>query len=329
MNHSRCIVTVGIAFSLVAAVGAGCSSNTPVDEGGGGSTGSGSGGRSNSGSGGSGSTPTGNGSCASSQLKLLFTPMFSAYDGVHMFQVPVVVNNIDSSAIKFSADDPSMVDIGPPDPDTGIAMITVHKAGTVNIVANAGGLCGTSLLTITASTPDDWEAGNQRYNSGIVLPPRGMGGRGRTDAGPTDGPVSTEYACTNCHGDTATMLRYRTVAHTPEQTGGFTDDEMQNVFRHGMVPAGKASYFDFGAVSITQEQWSGFHRWDMTDDQAKGIITYLRALTPTPQTGKAGAFGGGFMRPDGGRRRGDGGGNNAVDAGAPVTPGAEMDAAAP
>jgi hypothetical protein len=318
MNHSRCIVTVGIAFSLFAAVGAGCSSSTPVDEG----SGDGSGG---SGNGGGGSGPAANGKCTSNQLKVLFTPMYSAYDGTHTFQVPVVVNNIDPTAVTFSADDSSMVDITAPNADTGIAMITVHKAGTVNIIASAGGLCGVSLLTVTSTTPDDWETGNQRYNNGVVLPPRG-GGR-RTDAGPTDGPSRREVACTNCHGDTATMQRFRTVAHTPQQTGGFSDEEIQNVFRHGMVPAGKASYFDFTAVNITQQEWSAFHQWDMTDEQAQGITTYLRALTPTPQTGKAGEFGGGFMRPDGGTRNRDGG-RRMQDADVVPTPG-EVDAGAP
>ena len=307
MNHSASRAAVGIAFGLFA-VGAACSTSTPVDE-------------SGNGSGGSGANVSGK--CTKSQLKILFTPMFSAFDGRHPFKIPVVANGIDATAVSFAAEDPAMVDIDTPDPDTGIAMITVHKAGSVNIVATAGDLCGVSLLTITESTPDDWETGNARYNNGIVLPPRGGGPR--SDAGPTDGPSRREVACTNCHGDTALTNRFRTVAHTPQQTGGFSDEELQNVFRHGMVPAGKAAYFDFGAVQLTQEQWNGLHQWDMTDAQAKGIVTFLRGLPSTPQTGMRGDFGGGFNRPDGGRGpRGDGG-RGQRDGGA--APG-DVDAAA-
>jgi hypothetical protein len=302
-----------------------CSSAAAPEAGDG--TGSGGGGSTGGGSGGSGAM--GNGACAKDQLKLLFTPMFSAYDGMHSFKVPVVVNNVDPSAVAFSASDPSMVDIAQPDPDTGIAMITVQKAGTVTIVANAGGLCGTSLLTITSATPDDWEVGSARYNNGVKLVPRGRRGPGERDAAATDGPSSTEVACTNCHGELATMGLFKTVAHTPQQTGGFSDDELKDVFRNGKIPANKESYFDFTKVMITPEMWSRIHQWDVDDDQAKGLITYLRSLTPTPQTGMRGDFGGGFMRPDGGMRRmRDGGRGGDPDATVPPPPGGDVDAGA-
>ena len=31
-------------------------------------------------------------------------------------------------------------------------------------------------------------------------------------------------------------MQFRTVAHTPEQTGGFSDEELVNIFTMGMVP---------------------------------------------------------------------------------------------
>jgi hypothetical protein len=186
-------------------------------------------------------------------------------------------------------------------------MITVQKAGTVTIVANAGGLCGTSLLTITDATADDWEVGSLRYNNGVKLP-MGRRGPGERDAAASDGPTATEVSCTNCHGDTALTGPFKTVAHTPQQTGGFSDDELKDLFRNGKIPAGKESYFDFNAVMLTPQMWSRIHQWDVSDEEAKGVITYLRSLPPTPQTGMRGDFGGGFMRPDGGRQpRGDGG----------------------
>jgi hypothetical protein len=308
MNHSVRRSIAGFSLGLLAATAAACSS-TAADNGG-----------TANGNGGGGGNSKSDGTCAKNSLKLLFSPMYSAFDGQHTFKVPVVVNGVDPGDVSFTASDSSMVDIGQPDPDTGIAMITVRKAGTVTIVGSAGSLCGTSLLTITQSSPEDWQAGSARYNNGIVPPPRGQG--------PTDAGSRKELACTNCHGDSATMMRYRTVAHTPQQTGGFSDDELQNLFRHGMIPKGKESYFDFGAVGITQSEWSMFHQWDATDDEAKGIITYLRALTPTPQTGTRGEFGGGFMRPDGGNRmRGDGGRPDRMPP--PDADATEVDAGAP
>ena len=273
-----CIVTVGLAL-----LGTACGKSSTPSTGGGGT------------------------SCTTSSLKIAFSPMYSAFDGTHHFQIPALVEAVDPSTVTWSASDSSMVAIAP-DATTGGAMITTQKAGTVNIIATAGTLCGTSALNITSATSDDWEAGSARYNDGVVLTtvPRG----GNRDAGPADAGADAssprEAACTNCHGDTATMLQFKTVQHTPEQTGGFSDEQLKNIFMNGMVPMG--GYFDTTIVSY--QQWQSFHRWQMSDDQARGIIVYLRSLTPTKQTG-ASNFGGRF---DGGARDGggrEGGGREA------------------
>jgi hypothetical protein len=247
------------------------------------------------GSGGNGGTNTAKG-CANPSLEILFSPMYSAYDGVHPFKVPAVVNSINASVVSWSAEDPSLVDTTP-DPSTGGIMLTMRKAGTTKIVANAGGLCGVATLTVAQATPDDWMVGSARYNNGIVLTSLPGGGRGGGDAG------ATEAACTSCHGDTATMGLFKTVSHTPQQTGGFSDDDLIRIFTMGMVPPG--GYFDESVVNY--QTWQRFHRWQMTAEQAKGVIVYLRSLTPQSQAGMRGDFGGG--RGDGGRRGGgDGGG---------------------
>lgn len=251
-------------------------------------------------------------SCPKNSLEVVFSPMYSAYDGVHQFQVPAVVQGLDPTVITWSASDSTMVDLAT-DPSTGGTLITVQKSGTVDIIASAGTLCGSSTLTITAATSDDWSAGNARYNDGVVLrnvPGRGgpMGGPANDADGGVDAATPQQAACTNCHGDTATNLMYKTIAHTPEQTGGFSDDQLQNIFRNGMIPDG--GYFDPNIVMYSV--WQSFHKWDMTDDEAKGIIVYLRALTPQAQTGTSSAanFGGRFdggMPDGGGRGRGRGG----------------------
>ena len=276
-----------------------------------------------------------NSSCAKNDLQVVFAPMYTAFDGTHTFQVPAVVQGVAPDAITWNASDKTMVDLAT-DTNTGGVMITARKTGTVAIVASAGTLCGSSSLTISAATAADWETGSARYNSGVVLPSRGrMGmGAGGGGGGTSDGGASTEYACTNCHGDTATAGPYKTVSHTPEQTGGFSDEALQNIFRNGAFPAGAADP-NFDAKIVMYDIWSGISQVDMTDDEAKGLIVYLRSLTPQAQTGAAnfggrfdggvmrdgGGFGdggrpmrdGGFMRPDGGatgpegRRRRDGG----------------------
>jgi hypothetical protein len=255
-----------------------------------GDTGTAGGGTAGTGVGTGGSTPAG--ACPKSALTILFNPMYSAYDGVHMFQLPAVVSGLDPTQVQidWSASDPSMVALEP-DPTTGGVMITMQKAGNVNIVASAGSLCGVAPLSITDATPADWMAGSDRYNNGVVLNRLPVGGRGRPDAG-TDGGVDAK--CTDCHGDTAAGP-FKTVQHTPEQTGGFSDADLINIFQNATVP--KGGYFDTTIVSYAV--WQSFHKWDV-GDSAKGLVVYLRSLTPAAQTGAAN-FGGRF---DGGVRDG-------------------------
>ncbi len=265
--------------------------------------------------------------------------MYSAFDGVHTFQVPAVVNGLDASqiTINWSASDPSMVKLET-DPTTGGVMITTQKAGKVSIIASAGGLCGSSLLTISAATPQDWMDGSSRYNNGVVINriPRtggmrpgagGAGGAGGASAasagagGTGGGASATQAACTNCHGDTASGP-FKTVQHTPEQTGGFSDAELIGIFQNGTVPTG--GYFDASIVSYME--WQSFHKWDV-GDTPQNMVVYLRSLTPAAQTGMAnfggrlmggGGAGGGRGMGTGGRggRGGAGGGAGMSNAGA-------------
>jgi hypothetical protein len=289
MTTSTC--RLAAALTLTAFFGA-CSNGAKTPGNAGGSSGN------NGGSGGTGNngTPPPKGSCDNSQLDVLFSPMYSAFDGVHPFKLPAVVDGM--TGVTWSATDPSLVDIAPDPMNNGGVMLTMRKAGTTQIIATAGGMCGVASLTISQASPSDWENGNARYNNGIVLV-NGQPVRGNApDAG-----EAREVACTNCHGDTANMAMgaFKTVSHTPTQTGGFSDDELIQIFTMGMVPTG--GYFDESIVSY--RAWQSFHRWTMTPEQAKGMIVYLRSLTPQNQMGMRGDFGG--RRGDGGRMRGDGG----------------------
>jgi hypothetical protein len=180
------------------------------------------------------------------------------------------------------------------------AMVTTQGSGDVTIVAQSGNRCGSASLHIAAATDDDWMIGSERYNNGTLLTQVRPGQLQRIDGG-------AQAACTNCHGPTATNATYTTVEHTPLQTGGFTDDELVGIFTMGVVPAG--GYFDTSIVR--QNVWAMFHQWSMSADDAKGVVVYLRSLTPAPQTGKPnlpvrGFRDGGFPRRDGGRGGGPG-----------------------
>jgi hypothetical protein len=245
-----------------------------------------------------GSVASGPGSCATSQIEILFNPMYSAFDGTHSFQLPAVVDGIDPTAVTWSISDPSIAAL---QPNSEGVMITMQKAGSARIIASAGTLCGSASLTVATASADDWTIGSLRYNDGVAIgrgPGGGLGPRG--DAG------AVEAACTSCHGDAATTGPFRTVSHTPQQTGGFSDSELIQIFTEGVLPAG--AYFD--DTIVPRQQWSQFHRWGMTAEQAKGMVVYLRSLVPQSQKGTRADFGG--RRGDGGP---PGGGPRAPDAG--------------
>jgi hypothetical protein len=238
------------------------------------------------GGGGSPGGPMNSAQCTSNNLQILFSPMFTYWDGVHSFQVPAVVQGAKGTDVTWNASDTSMVSLAP-DPSSGGIMITVNNtlpgmslggsAVQVTISAQANGQCGTSTLTIApAVEADDWHDGAVRYNDGIDLRPA-------TDMGATNKTA----ACTNCHGATATSGPFTDVSHTPEQIAGFSDQDLDMIIRNGTVPVG--GYFDSSIVSM--DEWHKFHQWQMTDEELKGLLVYLRGLPPMPQKGSAN-FGG-------------------------------------
>jgi hypothetical protein len=322
------IVAFGAGSALTAAVA--CSSNpgsnellpSSMDSGSADSTSSSSGGSSGaqSGDGGSGLDATlvtydgpppsfsdGGQLCPTPDgLPIVFNPVYSGYDGVHNYQVPVFVEGVDPGSVTWGASDPTMVSL---QPYVAGIMITTKKAGDVTIVAQMGSKCGSAPLHITAFTADDWALGNMRYNNGNPLnfdydaagvnpseiPDGGFDASGFDASGidacayatpnPFENPPA---ACTNCHGDMSNgklfgMTLFSDVQHTPEQTGGFSDEQLTNVFVNGTVPPG--GYFENSIVPYCD--WHSFHTWRdiSTPAEQTGMLAYLRSLTPQEQIG--------------------------------------------
>ena len=62
---------------------------------------------------------------------------------------------------------------------------------------------------------------------------------------------------------------YKTVQHTPEQTGGFSDADLIGIFQMGVVP--KAARFDTTIVSLLPMWQSASTEVDV-GDSAKGLV---------------------------------------------------------
>jgi hypothetical protein len=244
-------------------------------------------------------------------LKLVYATMYSAYDGVHTFQVPVRVEGatvepsgwsaIPSDAVQFDAD-----------PEGGGVLLTMLKATPqVTIAARTTGsapLGGTATLNITKATPEEWALGQQRYMTGADysfvnqddLPPE-LAGMDVTKLSLEEvanllGPVKfaallaelpskiqnappppTNLKCTNCH---STGAKYFEVQHTPTQIAQVSDADLVTIFTKGMKPAGVA----FRVLpKDLQSIYVDFHKWMATEAETKGLIVYLRSLTPKGQ----------------------------------------------
>jgi hypothetical protein len=267
-------------------------------------------------------TDAGLGCTTANGLPIRFNPMYSGFDGTHTYQIPAFVPGTDPSKLTWGSTDPTMVNIQNYTGRPGV-MLTTKKAGDVTIVAFVTGTstCGTAPLHIEAYTPAQWDLGNSRYNNGNGLTIT-IDGSTYDGAIPTTLPdgapipdgamfdasayipdaanlcaTSKMYgnpfenppaACTNCHGTMSNgrilgMTVFMDVQHTPEQTGGFSETDLTNVFVNGTVPP--SGYFDNTIIDYCT--WHNFHTWmDIaTPEKQKGMAAYLRSLTPMEQVG--------------------------------------------
>ena len=111
----------------------------------------------------------------------------------------------------------------------------------------------------------DCNAGDQRYN-------HGPGIDSGTGAQALLSNADKTTACHACHGQGAQFL---SVQHTPLQTGGFTDDDLQNVFTNGYKPDGSVFVTPF-----PPQIYQMFHKWSVTEQEKVGLVCYMRSIAP-------------------------------------------------
>jgi hypothetical protein len=227
----------------------------------------------------------------SGALEIHFAPMYAAFitdSKTHTFQVPAILTGATGTP-TWTASDPAAVSFAP-DPTTGGTMITVLSATpVVKITAQVGSLCVSTQLNVTSATEADWQAGNARYNNGVPVYPGCVGAKVAPILGdtgvklpppPDGGCPDAGPACTGCHGDRPTGGYFSGVQHTPEQTGGFTDQQLIDIFVNATDPTYDTSYLPY-------EYWHLFHTWSdiSTPAAQKAMVVYLRSLQPIGEDG--------------------------------------------
>lgn len=232
-------------------------------------------------------------------VKIIFSPMYSAFDGVQTYQVPAT---IDQAALDASAVDQVLVDSIKWKVDSAFAsqekyaalpggvLFTTKKAGTTTVTVDAktkGGLAvqGTAQLNITKAEPAEFEAGEARYNNNVAIDfgMLGMGGMpGMGGAASILSRIPKDASCANCHNNDMGL----TVEHTPQQTAGYSDEELIQIFTMGAKPMGATFNSPFLKMIPAQYVtmiYTALHTWQIDPEVAKGVVLKLRSIPPATQ----------------------------------------------
>lgn len=207
------------------------------------------------------------------ELTIQFPQMYSAYDGVHQFKIPAIVQQ-KVKGVTWAVEPSGAADLTR-DATTESVMITTRMAGDFKITATAGSLKGSADLHVTAATPEQWAQGEKRYLNDIkiMLP---MPGQGMPMMGPPSLDFPDNAACNNCHGAGAQRLH---IEHTPQQIGGWTDEQLATIFTTGTKPMGSS----FKSI-IPPFFYKMFHTWGTASpEESQALVVYLRSLEPRSQ----------------------------------------------
>jgi hypothetical protein len=226
-------------------------------------------------------------------LTIAFNPMYSAYDdGAHRFKIPVKVTGA-TGKLTVTTSPTDFVDA---EPSAAGVMLTTRMAGTATVtIKDAAGNTGTANLTVTKNDPHDVDIGRERYANGVDAfnVPDGGTGSQVPDGGIPNLARNDMGACTFCHipdgqplMGTQEIMRVD-VEHTPQQTAGYSDQDLIMIFTEGAKPPG-APYRILngdGALSdqVAARIYGTFHRWSVEPKTRVGIVAYLRSLTPKAQ----------------------------------------------
>jgi hypothetical protein len=190
------------------------------------------------------------------QLRFHPSTAYSGYDGTHTFIVPIAVYDA-AEDLEVVATDQAAATITPKklqkpvNPD-GIVdngtyfFVTVQKAGTLTLRATSRGETATATIDVADYAADRWAAGEARYTS------ESAGG---------DPP------CTNCH------VNGQAIDHSPASMASASDPKIMTVITTGISTAGFP-------ITIDSNDPSRQHKWEATEAELDGLVTFLRGLEP-------------------------------------------------
>jgi len=228
-----------------------------------------------------------------------FPHMYSAYDGAHDYEVTPSVplaaagidpawDPLDPSSLEWEVDDVFVADHGAFAELPGGRLLQTKRAGNTLVkvtgMTRSGVLVrGEAPLTISAAAPDEWAAGDARYNNGISVDwsmriaeavrtgvcvvPAGLG------------QIAPVGACTTCHASPSALGNQP----TPTQLALYSDGALEEIFARAALPAGGAftsPYLRMLDPQTADCAYLAFHTWDVDERTRRGLIWKLRSLPP-------------------------------------------------
>lgn len=130
-----------------------------------------------------------------------------------------------------------------------------------------------------AATPEECRSGDFRCHNGVEceLPMSEPADFDISDPNTFEPPATpADLSCMNCH----TAGARSEIEHAPTQIAHVSDEDLIKLFPLSM----KRPQLGFRVLPEQfQDLYAEMHTWDATDEEKKGIVAHLRALTPMGQ----------------------------------------------
>lgn len=195
-----------------------------------------------------------------SRLHLSPSREYSGFDGAHAFKVPIAVYGFakgGEDTVTLAPDEAgsavvTRVKLKGVDPvaDSGVYfMVEPKKAGTLKLTAKAGTQTAAASISVATYDPARWEAGRARYEN----------------AGANGDP-----SCKSCH------VNGKAIDNSPAALASVPDADVGRIMTMGAKPS--RATIDTGCTDCSDTARK--HQWELTDEERRGLITYLRGLEP-------------------------------------------------
>lgn len=223
-------------------------------------------------------------------LPIKFSPMYSAYDGKHTFQVTPSASAMNwdgedsaivASTVRWTVDR-SFVEVGDFDALPNGVLLTMKRAGKTKIRVQAMTLAGAkktgeALLSISQVSRDEWEAGSTYYHQTGGITERRLGSYCGEAAELTAKLPGLLPGCSNCHAEGGSLAK----PPTPTQTAGLDDEQLLQVFSNAAeLPSGNSGSRFLQQFPEPECALKIFHSRELTEQEKKGMVWELRAIAP-------------------------------------------------